>query len=62
MMMRGGFSRRLIIWLRVGAYLGLEHKAILLELLEVGEILGVDALETFNSLLDIIGQSLSVPR
>jgi len=50
---RGGFSRRLFIWLRSGAYLGLELKA-LNELLEDHQILGVNAFETFDCLLDII--------
>ena len=34
---------------------------IALELLEVREILGVDTLEAFYCLLDIIGKALDVP-
>jgi len=51
---RGGFSRNLLIWLHSGAYLGLELKALPLELLEARQILGVNAFETFDRLLDII--------
>ena len=58
---RGGFSRSLLIWLHSGAYFGLELKALPLELLEVREILGVDTLEAFYCLLDIIGKALDVP-
>ena len=49
---KGGFSRIVFNWLRVGAYLGLQLKALLLELLENCEILGIDTLETFDCLLD----------
>jgi len=60
-MKRGGFSRSFHIRLHVKAYLGLERKTLLLELLEDREILGVGTLEAFDRLLDIIGQSLDVP-
>jgi len=59
---RGSFSRCLVIRLHVRTHLGLEVETLLLELLEDREILGVDTLETLYRLLDIIGQSLDVPR
>jgi len=59
---RGSFSRGLVIRLHARTHLGLELETLLLELLEDREILSVDTFETLNRLLDIIGQSLDVPR
>ena len=59
---RGSFSRNLVILSHARTHLGLEIETLLLELLEDREILSVDTFETFDRLLDIIGQSLDVPR
>jgi len=48
--------------LHARTHLSLELETLLLELLEDREILSVDTFETFDRLLDIIKQSLDLPR
>ena len=59
---RGSSSRGLVIRLHARTHLCLELETLLLELLEDREVLSVDSFETFDRLLEIIGQSLDVPR